>query len=49
VLRPAVYDFYVSIIPEINVLSYNDVTIDTEIKKAGTITLENIEPEPESV
>ncbi len=48
VLRPAVYDFFVSVIPEINVLSYNDVTIDTEIKKAGTITLENIEPEPES-
>lgn len=48
VLRPAVYDFFVAVVPEINVLSYNDVTIDTEIKKAGTITLENIEPEPES-
>lgn len=49
VLRPAIYDFLIPVVPEINVLSYNDLTMDTEIKKAGTITLEDIEPEPESV
>ncbi|SMO58965.1 flagellar biosynthesis protein FlhA [Fodinibius sediminis] len=45
VLRPALYDFLVSVIPEITVLSYNDLTIDTQINKAGTISLQKIEPE----
>jgi hypothetical protein len=30
------------------VLSYNDLTVDTQINKAGTISLQDIEPEPTS-
>jgi flagellar biosynthesis protein FlhA len=48
VLRPALFDFLVSVIPEVTVLSYNDLTVDTQINKAGTISLEDIEPETTS-
>ncbi|MDZ7772900.1 MAG: flagellar biosynthesis protein FlhA [Balneolaceae bacterium] len=41
VLRPALYDFLVSVIPEIAVLSYNDLTIDTEIEKFDIIRLKS--------
>lgn len=44
VLRPAMFDFLSSVIPEINVLSYNDLTVDTQINKAGTISLQDLEP-----
>lgn len=51
VLRPAMYDFLVSVIPEITVLSYNDLTLDTEIEKFDIIRLDSeesgaSEPEP---
>ncbi|PWN05193.1 flagellar biosynthesis protein FlhA [Rhodohalobacter mucosus] len=39
VLRPALYDFLVSVIPDVVVLSYNDLTIDTQIHKFGAIEL----------
>jgi len=39
VLRPAQYDFWVSVIPEITVLSYNDLTLDTQINKFDSIKL----------
>jgi len=39
VLRPAIYDFLVSVIPDITVLSYNDLTMDTQIIKFGKIEL----------
>lgn len=39
VLRPALYDFMVNIMPEVAVLSYNDITIDTQIKKFERIEL----------
>lgn len=39
VLRPALFDFLVSVIPDIIVLSYNDLTIDTQIQKFETIEL----------
>lgn len=48
VLRPALYDFLVSVIPEIAVLSYNDLTVDTQITKAGTIGLKDLNTEPSS-
>ncbi len=48
VLRPALFDFLVSVIPEITVLSYNDLTVDTQINKSGTISLQDLEPEPTS-
>ena len=44
VLRPAIYDFLVSVIPDVVVLSYNDLTIDTQIKKFEKIELEKSEP-----
>jgi flagellar biosynthesis protein FlhA len=40
VLRPAVYDFLEPVIPEITVLSYNDLTVDTQLNKFGSISLE---------
>ncbi|MEX2396529.1 MAG: FHIPEP family type III secretion protein, partial [Balneolales bacterium] len=40
VLRPAIYDFMISVIPGITVLSYNDITIDTQIKKFDQIELQ---------
>jgi flagellar biosynthesis protein FlhA len=43
VLRPAMYDFLEPVIPEITVLSYNDLTIDTQINKFGSITLEALQ------
>ncbi|MEX0769775.1 MAG: flagellar biosynthesis protein FlhA [Balneolaceae bacterium] len=43
VLRPALYDFLVSVIPEIVVLSYNDLTIDVQIKKYDQIELKTDE------
>ncbi len=39
VLRPTVYEFLVPILPEISVLSYNDVTVDTQIKTFERISL----------
>lgn len=41
VLRPTVYEFLAPILPEISVLSYNDVTMDTQIKTFDKITLNN--------
>lgn len=47
VLRPAVYDFLEPVIPEITVLSYNDLTVDTQINKFGSISLKALnEPQP---
>ncbi len=43
VLRPAIYDFLVSVIPDIAVLSYNDLTMDTQIIKFGKIELNTTE------
>jgi len=45
VLRPAIYDFLVSVIPDVVVLSYNDLTIDTQIKKFEKIELQKSEPQ----
>lgn len=39
VLRPTIYDFLVSVIPEITVLSYNDISLSTKINKFDRITL----------
>jgi len=39
VLRPTLYDFLVSVLPEITVLSYNDISLSTKIKKFDRITL----------
>ncbi len=39
VLRPALYEFLVPILPEIHVLSYNDITMDTQIKTIDRIGL----------
>jgi flagellar biosynthesis protein FlhA len=39
VLRPVLYDFMVTVIPEVSVLSYNDITIDTQIRKFERIQL----------
>jgi len=41
VLRPTVYEFLAPILPEITVLSYNDVTIDTSINTFERISLDN--------
>jgi len=49
VLRPVVFDFMVTIIPEITVLSYNDVTVDTQINKFERIELNKELEEPETV
>lgn len=46
VLRPTLYDFMVNIMPEIAVLSYNDITIDTQIKKFERIELSESIAEP---
>ncbi|MDI6402542.1 flagellar biosynthesis protein FlhA, partial [Balneolaceae bacterium ANBcel3] len=40
VLRPTIYDFLVPILPEINVLSYNDISPDVQIKTFDRISLE---------
>lgn len=40
VLRPTLYEFLVPILPEISVLSYNEITMDTQIKTFGKIELE---------
>ncbi len=39
VLRPTVYEFLAPILPEISVLSYNDVTMDTQIKTFDKLSL----------
>jgi flagellar biosynthesis protein FlhA len=39
VLRPTLYDFLISVIPEITVLSYNDISLTTKISKFDRITL----------
>lgn len=39
VLRPTLYEFLVPILPEISVLSYNDITVDTQIKTHSRINL----------
>ncbi|HKI46082.1 MAG TPA: flagellar biosynthesis protein FlhA [Balneolales bacterium] len=39
VLRPTLYEFLVPILPEIHVLSYNDITMDTQIKTVDRISL----------
>ncbi|TNE74591.1 flagellar biosynthesis protein FlhA [bacterium] len=39
VLRPTVYEFLSPILPEISVLSYNDVTMDTQIKTFDKLSL----------
>ena len=41
VLRPTVYEFMSPILPEITVLSYNDVTVDTNIDTFERISLES--------
>ena len=49
VLRPTIYDFLVPILPEIVVLSYNDISPDVQIKTFDRIGLEKKkleEPEP---
>ncbi|MEX2347357.1 MAG: flagellar biosynthesis protein FlhA [Balneolaceae bacterium] len=46
VLRPAIYDFMVSVIPDIVVLSYNDLTMDTQIKKFEQIELPTKQLQP---
>ena len=42
VLRPTQYDFWVSVIPEVTVLSYNDLTLDTQINKFDSIKLQKL-------
>ncbi len=50
VLRPTIYDFLVPILPEVSVLSYNDVSPDVQIKTFDRIRLEQKElQEPSSV
>jgi len=39
VLRPALYEFLVSVVPDVSVLSYNDITVDTQINKYDSIKL----------
>ena len=39
VLRPTIYEFLVPILPEISVLSYNEITMDTQIKTFEKIQL----------
>jgi len=41
VLRPTVYEFLSPILPEITVLSYNDITVDTSINTFDRISLDN--------
>jgi flagellar biosynthesis protein FlhA len=43
VLRPALFDFLEPVVPEITVLSYNDLTIDTQIQKYDSISLKKVE------
>ncbi|MEX0680372.1 MAG: flagellar biosynthesis protein FlhA [Balneolales bacterium] len=45
VLRSTLYDFLVPILPEINVLSYNDISPDVQIKTFDRIRLEQHELE----
>ncbi len=45
VLRPTMYEFLVSILPEISVLSYNDITLNTQIKRFDRISLAQEKPE----
>ncbi len=45
VLRPTIYDFLVPILPEINVLSYNDISPDVQIKTFDRIQLQQKEIE----
>jgi len=40
VIRPTLYEFLIPILPEITVLSYNDVTIETQIVTVNRIKLE---------
>jgi len=50
VLRPTIYDFLVPILPEVSVLSYNDVSPDVQIKTFDRIQLKQKElQEPSSV
>lgn len=44
VIRPTLYEFLVPILPEITVLSYNDVTLETQIMTAERIQLEQNAP-----
>lgn len=47
VIRPTLYEFLVPILPEVTVLSYNDVTIETQIVTAERLKLENeAQPNP---
>lgn len=39
VLRPTVYEFLSPILPELSVLSYNDITMDTQIKTFDKLAL----------
>lgn len=48
VLRPTVYEFIAPILPEISVLSYNDITMDTQIQTFDKITLNTPKEEPVS-
>ncbi len=43
VLRPTIYDFLVPILPEVSVLSYNDVSPDVQIKTFDRIRLQQKE------
>ncbi len=40
VLRPTIYDFLVPILPEITVLSYNDISPDVQIKTYDRVSLQ---------
>lgn len=40
VLRPTLFEFFVPVLPEISVLSYNEITMDSQIKTAARIELE---------
>lgn len=44
VLRPTLYEFLVPILPEISVLSYNEITMDTQIKTFDRVKLETVVP-----
>jgi flagellar biosynthesis protein FlhA len=40
VLRPTLFEFFSPILPEISVLSYNEITMDSQIKTAARIELD---------
>lgn len=40
VLRPALFDFLSPVYPDVYVISYNDLTVDTNIKKFDSIELQ---------